>query len=57
MPDIDNIVSQLEKMCDEPDESVSERIARTTVEEARTLIKLWSELFRRLLITNGVDAR
>lgn len=54
---IDVFISKLEQLKDCPGETVSERINRTTVEEARVLIKLWSELFRWLLIDNGYEQR
>ncbi len=57
MPNIENIISRLETLGDKPRETLSKRIARTTVEDARVLIRLWSELFRKLLIENGIDKR
>jgi hypothetical protein len=57
MADLDELISQLEAMCDYPSETVADRITRTSIEDARRLIKLWSELFRKLLIANGVEAR
>jgi len=57
MPGIEKLISQLETLRDEPGEILADRIARTTGEDARTLMRLWSELFRKLLITNGVEAR
>lgn len=57
MPDIETLISQLETLRDIPGETVAARISRTTVEEARKLIQLWSELFRKHLIANGVQAR
>ncbi len=57
MTHFDKLLSQLEAMRDEPGETIVDRITRTTTEDARRLITLWSELFRKLLIANGVEAR
>jgi hypothetical protein len=57
MADFETLISQLEALRDNPGEIVVDRIARTTVEEARQLIKLWSALFRKLLLANDVEAR
>jgi hypothetical protein len=57
MLDIEKLISQLEALRDEPNENIADRIKRTTVEEARTIMRLWAELFRKLLIANSVEAR
>jgi hypothetical protein len=36
MPDIEDIISRLEAFSDKPGETLSQRMARTTVEDARS---------------------
>ena len=57
MADFDKLISRLEAMRDEPGETVADRIRRTTAGDARRLITIWPDLFRKLLIANGVEAR
>jgi hypothetical protein len=57
MPDIEDIISRLEAFGDKPGETLAKRIKRTSANDARALIRLWSELFRKLLVENGIDKR
>ena len=57
MTDPNQVVAKLVLFQDRPGESLSERIDRTSPEDARQLIKLWSDLFRGLLVSNGYDRR
>ncbi len=57
MPNFEDVISRLETFGDKPGETLSKRIKRTTIEDARVFIHLWSDLFRKLLIENGIDKR
>ena len=57
MEEFDKLISQFEKIARRPGEMILNQAQITSVEEARKLITIWSQLFRRLLIGNGVDPR
>jgi len=54
---IETLLSRLESYKDKPSETLIERIERTTTVDARTLIKLWTNFFRQLLVENEYELR
>jgi hypothetical protein len=48
-------ITHLESLGDRPGETLTQRIERTTAEEASDLLTLWRNLFRNLLRVNGYE--
>lgn len=57
MPNIEDLISNIESFKEKQGETLSRYIARITPQDARQLIRSWSALFRNLLFENNVDAR
>ncbi|MDX1917175.1 MAG: hypothetical protein SFT68_04240 [Rickettsiaceae bacterium] len=56
-PSLELLIELLADYGDRTDETLDERVERTTIDDARYLIKLFTSLFRELLLKHNFDSR